>query len=230
MMCVDVLVRVCMCSQAALCVTLKYWDEGAAQSNQNLKISNRCSIPLEDFNRMEIAFMKGLDWTLAISRENFDAWAKQLEEWGEAASKEQENLRELERRNQSPLLSTDVVERIGSHGSVNARFKSPKLTFGDELMGVGAGSVCTDGGEDGVLRVSSTATDSNGDIITTRLVFPTLPPANSPYSLGRSKSLCLGIGSETILRVGSLESVSMSEEREGGKKILKTVSMEFGAN
>ena len=67
--------------QAALCVSAKYWDEGAALACQNSRIAGRAGIALEDFNSMEIAFMRGLGWTLAMSELQFEEWAAKPNQW-----------------------------------------------------------------------------------------------------------------------------------------------------
>jgi len=104
-----VLIRGGCGEQAALCVNAKYWDEGAAgTANLNGLIAGRACVALEDFNRMELTLMRGLDWNLGISAEVFEEWSARLETLGGEACKEQENLR----RNKSPLLSTDLAERL----------------------------------------------------------------------------------------------------------------------
>lgn len=199
---------------ASLCVNAKYWDEGAASANLNCRIAGRACVALEDFNRMEIALMRGLDWNLGMSAEQFEEWSARLETLGAQACKEQENLR----RNQSPLLSTDLAERLSvatEMGSATPVTWSDtnKCSFDQSLVST-------------VLRVSSTATDSKGDVITSRLVFPSLPPVDSSGKFVRISS------ADTILRVGSL-SLGLDEQESqgegGGTTILRTVSMQVGA-
>ena len=190
--------------QAALCVSAKYWDEGAALACQNSRIAGRAGIALEDFNGMEIAFLRGLEWTLAMSEGLFEAWAAKLEALGEEAIKEQETRCELERCNQSPLLSTDVAEQLSGSG---VSFATPCAAPGgaEQDAESRAGEVAT------VMRVSSSAKDSNGDAITTRLVFPS--SCEDAPSVG------------TLLRVASTnESVSRTEHAGGGTTILRCYS------
>lgn len=198
--CRDQFLRLTM---AALCVSAKYWDEGAALACQNSRIAGRAGIALEDFNSMEIAFMRGLGWTLAMSELQFEEWAAKLEALGEEALKEQETRCDLERCNQSPLLSTDMAEQLsGANVSFATPCAVPEVTA--EEVELRAGAVGT------VMRVSSSAKDSKGDAITTRLVFPSFQPEDASSV-------------EVLLRAGS-ESVSRTEHAAGGATILRCYS------
>lgn len=175
---------------AALCVNAKYWDEGAAQVCQNSRIANRAKIPLDDFNRMEIHFMSGLGWNVSMSREEYDCWlarlhaeavgascGSELAQLPSGSSSELEQLPELHCRKCSPLLSTDVFERLASQGNA------------------AGGEVAAE-----ILRVSSSAKDSSGNYITSRLVFPALPVMDPSEPSFGSMRRCNG-GHDTILRI-----------------------------
>lgn len=188
----------CCPRQAALCVNAKYWDEGAAMACQNSRIAGRAGIALEDFNRMEINFMRGLEWTLAMSEGLFEEWAAKLEALGEEATTEQEARRELERCNQSPLLSTDVAEQLSA--SYLSVASSPScVSFATPCTVAGAAWKHASSGEgetEMVMRVSSSTLDSKGDAITARLVFPELQQG---LDAGNSASF-LRVGSESVSR------------------------------
>jgi hypothetical protein len=186
--------------QAALCVNAKYWDEGAAMACQNSRIAGRAGIALEDFNRMEITFMRGLEWTLAMSEGLFGEWAAKLEALGEEAIKEQETRLLLERCNWSPLLSTDVAEQL-SGSYVSSDTSSPScVSFATPCTVAGGAREDARSGEtEMVMRVSSSAVDSKGDAITARLVFPELHQELDAGS--GAPRLC--VGSESVSRTDS---------------------------
>ena len=211
----------------------KYWDEGAALTKQNSRIAGRAGIELEDFNRMEIAFMRGVDWTLALSLAEYEEWASKLDAFGAEAMKEQEKRRELGRRNESPLLSTDVVERLAA---LQHKMLRPASTFSSEDFASCDVSTCdivdvletgAEEEEPNVMHLSSTPRDVKGSFITTRLVFPTLPSVDGAH--GREAYSGRGDGGNTILRVCSVDELTRedSDGRHacGGGTILRTVSM-----
>jgi len=189
----------------ALCVNAKYWDEGAAASLQNVRIAGRVGVPLEDFNRMEIAFLRGLQWTLSVSTLNFAEWRDHLGSLAKEAS--DESLLEMEQRNESPLLSTDVAEGI-VHATIPAHATGARESPPPKhLAGV---HVCSSDDEPKEMRVSSSAKDSKGDVITTRLVFAALPE----HGASRATSC----HTDTILRIGSTDGLG------GGETILRSYS------
>lgn len=180
----------------ALCVNAKYWDEGAALSIQNARIAGRVGIPLEDFNRMEIAFLRGLNWTLSVSTLNFEGWAAELCSLANEVT--DQGLVDLDQRNESPLLSTDVVEHIALVPMADKQAEPLSRLH-----------VCCSEDEPTEMRVSSAAKDSKGETITTRLVFASLP-----HETSRAASC----STDTILRIGS------SEGLPGGETILRSCS------
>lgn len=168
----------------AVCVNAKYWDEGAALAMQNARIAGRVGIAVEDFNRMEIAFLRGLNWTLSVSTLDFEEWSERL--CSLAKEVKDEGLLELEQRNESPLLSTDVVERI-----------TLTTKAGKQAECLSRMHECCSEDEPKEMRVSSSAKDSKGDIITTRLVFAALPHEGA--------SRAASCSTDTILRIGSTD-------------------------
>ena len=90
----------------------KFWDEAAAKELQNSKFSCRTRIPLDEFNMMEISFLKGLDWNLFLKEEEYERWSNILTSKAELSFSEEEKQMASERRNQSPLCSTDLAESI----------------------------------------------------------------------------------------------------------------------
>mmetsp|Transcript_13753 Transcript_13753/g.27150 ORF Transcript_13753/g.27150 Transcript_13753/m.27150 type:complete len:233 (+) Transcript_13753:180-878(+) len=90
----------------AVCLNAKFWDDEQAGIMQNERIATAHSIPLDEFNMMEIAFMRGLHWNLHVSEDEFAAWVEELEAGGE-----DRKLVAL-RRNPSPHSSTDMVDGI----------------------------------------------------------------------------------------------------------------------
>jgi hypothetical protein len=186
--------------QAALCVNAKYWDEGAAVACQNSRIAGRAGITLEDFNRMEIAFMRGLGWTLAMSEGLFGEWAAKLEALGEEANKEQETRLLLERCNWSPLLSTDVAEQLSASYVSSVTYTSSGVSFATPCTVAGGAREDARSGEtERVMRVSSSAVDSKGEAITSRLVFPEFQQELDAGSC--APLLC--VGSESVSRSDS---------------------------
>mmetsp|Transcript_7511 Transcript_7511/g.16162 ORF Transcript_7511/g.16162 Transcript_7511/m.16162 type:complete len:252 (-) Transcript_7511:477-1232(-) len=96
----------------AICVNAKFWDDKAPLSRQNSRIAAAVGVPLDDFNAMEMAFLRGLGWNLCLSAEDFEHWSKAIEERAEAHQKALEDRLEMERRNQSPTVVTDLVEAL----------------------------------------------------------------------------------------------------------------------
>eukprot|EP00286_Rhodomonas_abbreviata_P028519 CAMPEP_0181300974 /NCGR_PEP_ID=MMETSP1101-20121128/7178_1 /TAXON_ID=46948 /ORGANISM="Rhodomonas abbreviata, Strain Caron Lab Isolate" /LENGTH=221 /DNA_ID=CAMNT_0023406251 /DNA_START=274 /DNA_END=938 /DNA_ORIENTATION=- len=94
----------------AVCVNAKFWDDEQAGRLLNARIASASSIPLDEFNCMELSFMRGLNWELHISNEDFCSWVSQLE-----ATSDDQKL-EAARRNPSPHSSTDLVDMISDFG------------------------------------------------------------------------------------------------------------------
>jgi len=141
----------------AVCVNAKFWDDEQAGRIQNERIASVNSIPLDEFNMMEIAFMRGLGWNLHLSEAQFGAWVAALEhdeaqadEASQASTEEasssaeeaassgseevheqvHEQVLQLIRRNPSPHSSTDLVDGIES---MISDFKV--VSFGTEMEG-----------------------------------------------------------------------------------------------
>ena len=94
---------------AAVLVTAKYWDDGAAvDARLNAKFAQRQGIPLDDMNMLEINLIRGCGWNVGISLPKFLEWRGLVEHAAEQAAEQQRAEEDLRRSSSSPSCSTDL--------------------------------------------------------------------------------------------------------------------------
>jgi hypothetical protein len=103
-------------AQVAVCINAKFWDDEQAGQKQNERIAASHSISLDEFNMMEIAFMRGLGWNLHCSEGEFEELVLALE------APASDGLKAPAARNPSPHSSTDLVDGIASITSGGSLF------------------------------------------------------------------------------------------------------------